>query len=52
MLHLCEIAKTHDDQSEGLNRRSMIEKVIQASGHKLSYEQAQQTWDRTIRPLG
>lgn len=26
MLHLCEIVKTHDGQSEGSHRRAMIEK--------------------------
>ena len=52
MIHLCEIAKLHDDQSEGLTRKDMIVKVIRASGNKLNLKQATNCWDRTIHPFG
>ena len=46
------VIKYHDDQSEGLGRRSIISMVVTASGGKLSREQAARTWDKTIFPLG
>ena len=46
------VIKYHDDQSEGLSRRSIISMVLTASGGKLSRVQAQRTWDKTIFPLG
>ena len=52
MVHLCEVAALHDDQSEGLSRQMMVANVIKASGGKLSNEQATNLWQHTIHPLG
>lgn len=49
---LCAVIKYHDDQSEGLGRRSIVSMVCTASGGKLTRAQAQRTWDKTIFPLG
>ena len=46
------VIKLHDDQSEGLNRRAIIQMVVTASGGKLTTEQAARTWDKTIFPFG
>lgn len=48
----CAVIKYHDDQSEGLGRRSIISIVRTASGGKLTRLQSQRTWDKTIFPLG
>ena len=46
------VVKIHDDASEGLPRRTIVEMVITASGGKLNRTQAEHAWDQTIHPLG
>lgn len=50
--YLIEIAKLHDDHSEGLQRKQMISKIIKASGGKLSVKQETNMCQRTIHPAG
>ena len=50
--HLIEIAKLHDDMSEGLKRTQMISKIIKVSGGNLTVEQATNMWQHTIHPIG
>ena len=52
ILCLKTVIKFHDDQSEGLSRRTITSMVKVASGNTLSREQAERTWDKTIHPLG
>ena len=42
----------HDNHSEGLSRRIIIDMVITASGGELTRAQAANVWDKTIFPLG
>ena len=46
------VVKLHDEQSEGLPRRLIIEMVKTAGGGKLTHTQASNLWDQTILPLG
>ena len=46
------VVARHDEQSEGLPRRLIIEMVQEASGGELSYSQAANTWDKTVHKRG
>lgn len=48
----CTVVALHDEKSEGLSRRMIIQMIQRASGFKLSLTQAGHTWDRTVHPYG
>ena len=48
----CAVVALHDEKSEGLSRRMIIQMIQKACSFKISQSQAAHTWDRTIHPYG
>ena len=46
------VVKLHDEKSEGLSRRLIVQMVVTAGGGKLTTAQAESLWDQTILPMG
>ena len=52
MLCCNAVVKLHDNQSEGLSRKLILDMVVTAGGGRLDRAQAEHVWDRTIYPYG